>query len=79
MFCFTRHYLFLHDLSVWGLPSDIQHRSKLTASVIQLCISTSRFAFRILCQSNFTKDLLLSEFPKFQNKTSVLCLPIHQK
>ena len=80
MFCFTRHYLFLHDLSVWGLPSDIQHRSKLTASVIQLCISTSsRFAFRILCQSNFTKDLLLTEFPKFQNKTSVLCLPYPSK
>ena len=34
MFCFTKHYLFLHDLSVWGLPTDIQHRSKLTASVL---------------------------------------------
>ena len=80
MFCFTRHYLFLHDLSVWGLPSDIQHRSKLTASVIQFCISTSsRFAFKILCQSNFTKDLLLSEFSKFRSKISVLCLPYPSK
>lgn len=80
IFTCSRHYIFLHDLSVWGLPSTIQHRSKLSTAVIQFCISaSSKCAFKILCQSNFTRNLLLHEFPELADKSSVLCLPYPTK
>ena len=80
LFCFAKHYLFLHDLSVWGLSQNIQHRSRISKTVIQLCISTSSiFAYKVFCQSNFTRGILLNKFPRFKDKASVLYLPYPAK
>lgn len=78
--CFGKHYLFIHDLSVWGLPSAIQHRSNLSLIAIRFCIRISTlFARKIICQSNSTLNILLKTFPSYAGKTTVMYLPLPSK